>query len=567
MEAARVTVKKILGNDSGNMLVIIPILVLMTVSLAYFTSVTDMVDQEIISLSSTQNSIYIKPDLQETIKRSLKGENEECPAGIQNVLKEKFLDFTVATSAATFTYKPTNIDIKKDPSATCFFHPNRYGHAATFETVHINLYRNGEPNLINLSSSIAGDIRIGINWQGKKSVLKFIIRYRVEVLTLDHFGMIFNSPRNTDLIIQEAPSSQLTFNTTVLVDMQDRDRSASFDLSHLLPLKRFDSVYFNEDVYLATPSLSSSEKILTFMQEHKVSDIMKTGMQFKALTSENLTAPYQATTGQYRDLLNYDVTAVGRYPLPKLASNEAVIGTEATGITHQYSRNKYNEAIPGTIENHNRNTASIYELMNGSKKRLNDSCNSVDLSSGVYNLLVFNNLSEDFTIDFSENTDIDDPPVFCGLIAAKNLTVILNGAASGDVKENHFIGKIILNGTLTIKNAGEFIVNDIVTLTADSVPYAKVEDVTNITLQYMNQKYYSTQNFSLPFMKNNIYTGATNFLTGPDQYWVPRDVKEFFTKDCFGKKCRTSPITSPASILDILNRNKGNLLYEAFVAE
>ena len=567
MEAARGTVKKILGNESGNLLVIISLIGLMTMSLVYFTRLSDMVDQEIVSLSSTQNSIYLKPDLQETIKRSIKGMNDECPVNVLNDLRAKFLDFGLPTSNAIYTYKPGDIDLKSDKTATCFFHPGRYGNAVKFENVYINLYRDGEPNLINLSSTIAGDVRIGVNWGGKKSVLKFIIRYRVDVLSLDHFGMIFNSPRNGKLIDQEDSSSQISFNTTTLVDMQDRNRNDSFDLSLLIPLKRFDSVYFNEDVYIAAPSLTSSEKIITFLKDHKISDIMKKGMQFGILPTDNFISPYQSPTNQYRDLFNYDVTASGRYLLPKLDASEAVIGTSASGITHQYSRNKFNEPLPGSIESFNKSTAAVYELMSGDKKRLNDSCNTVDLSSGVYNLFIFNNLNEDFTIDFSGNTELSDPPVFCGLIAAKNLTIILNGDASGPTMENHFIGKIILNGKLTVKNAGKLTINDIVTLTQDSVQYDKIDDVTNLTLQYMNQKYYSTQNFALPFMKNNIYSGKTDLLGSPDQYWVPRDVRNFFNKDCFGKKCRMSPITSPSSIMDIITRNKGNLLYEAFVAE
>jgi hypothetical protein len=585
VEVAQDSVKTILKNEKGNISATITLIILITGTIGYFMLVTDQVDSEIRTLSSTQATSYLKSDVLESIRRLLRdGGNTGCDntnAKVQvngKSLQETFQNLQLLDSQSQFdlTIQRSGGQSYKDFFSAnkdifnCFFHPTRYGANVEFEFFKISIKRYASPNMINLSNYLVADVTIMPIYFGKRHVEKYQLRYRVDAYSMSHFGLIFNSSGSDDVYSIDT-GSYAQINAPVLVDQTNR--TDSFMLSRL---SDFKNIIYNETVYLAAPTVAQDPTSIDFLQKGNLRDFFKDGVLFDVFRLGNAQAvPWKQSTGQYKDLFNYDVTASGRFPLPKLSSNESVHYTSSAGITHLYSNDKENNPIPGGIESHNKGTEEIYSLLLGDKKYVYKSCASADVSSGVYNMIVFNNLSEDFTVDFRSNTSISTPPVFCGLIAARNLTVLLNDvpvdttdADLSKLIQNHIIGKILLSGKLIIKNKGQLVFTDILELDQDTItPYEVIDDFTNVQVQYFNQKYYSSQNFTLPFFNTPAIYAETDYIAGANRFWVPRDTKEFFTKDCAGKKCRTSPIGSPDPAELILTMHGKDLLYEVFNVE
>ncbi len=599
MEVAQPSVNKILGNDRGNISATLTLIVMITGAIGYFMLVTDQVDSEIRTLSSTQATSYLKSDVMETTKKLLRsgsaGPNGGLPSGPGNCngkygddIRDLFQNFTLSDGQSEFTETIQNAGqvypdfyAANSDKLNCFFHPQRYG-GVNFDLFKITIKRSAGVNLINLSNYLIAEVMIQTVLFGKRHTEKYTLRYRIDALSMSHFGLIFNSS-GADNLYDLDDGAFVQINAPVLVDQATR--STPFSLSRLTNFgKPFDgksnptkSLTYNESVYLASPTVAQDAASLNFLSTSDLRVYFKDGVIFDVFTNPAQVVPWKIATGQYNELFNYDVIGSGRFPLPRLDSGESAHATSAAGVTNVYGRDKENNPIPDGIDAHNKNTAGIYSLMMGDKSKLYSSCSSVDVSSGVYSLIIFNNLNEDFTIDFSGNTTSSAPPVFCGLIAAKNLTIILNNtevtsaSASDTVSlvNHHFVGKMLLSGKLIVRNKGKLIFTDILELDQDTVsPYEVIDDFTNVQVQYYNQKYYSSQNFTLPFFSDPSIYSEGDYTGGPNRFWVPRDTKNLFNKDCGAPyKCRISPLGSPANSDDILAAHRTKLLYEVFSVE
>lgn len=565
MGTALDSVKRLFANEKGNLTVTITLLVVVTGAIGFFMAVSDRVDQEIRVLGGTQATAYLKSDVQESIKRTLvQGNHDGCTVG--DGIRDMYRDFLRPNKDSIY-----KLEVRK-PSAmsygawlptvrdriNCFFHPSRYAGTTEFNFFKIEMKRSSNPNLLNLSNYLQVEVLIQTVTSGRSSNLRWILRYQVDVLTTASYGAIFNSS-GTDPLFELDSGAKLSIEGRTLIDQDDR--SKAFALSRL---SDFENVSFSQKVFLASPSIVTDAAALDFLEKRSLRDFFKEGIIFDGIQNPAQLVPWKVTTGQFRDLFNYDLIATGRYPLPKLASNESAIATASGGITHLYGNDKENDPIPGGIEAINKNTAGIYNLMFGDKKNLFKSCSSVDVSTGVYNVLVFNNTAEDFTIDFTGNTTLSEPPVFCGLIAARNLIIKLNDSALGaEAYTHHFVGKLLLSGKIILQNKGKLVFTDILNLDQDTIsPYEVIDDHTSVQVQFLNQKFYSAQNFALPFFNDPTIYADTNFVSGINRFWVPRDTKELFVRDCSGKKCRQSPIGSPASPEEILTRHASALTYE-----
>ena len=579
METVRDSVKKILGNENGNLMMVITLIVMITGAIGYFMAVSDRVDTEIRVLGGTQATAYLKSDIQESLRRAMKtGNHDTCT--IADSMKTMYQDFLRSDADSIFSLdlrKPDNVGYAAwigDPNTlgklSCFFHPNRYNGNTEFHLFKITMKRSSTPNLVNLSNYIQAEILIQAVTAGRSTNLKYLMRFRVDALTMANYGMIFGLDNPAQPLYDVAADARLTIDAKTLIEQPDRNREVA-----LSNISNYTNVFFNQKVWLTSPNIGTDAAAVNFLRSKNLRDYFREGIVFDAFDDRSQIVPWRVSTGQYNDLFDYDLIMNSRYPLPKLSGSQiSAIATSSGTITHEYGNDKDNNPIPDGINNHNQNTAGIFELMypeapptpNMNKNKLWKSCTSVDTSTGVYNMLVFNNKNMDFTVDFSQSKTTVDPPVFCGMIAAKNLTIILNGEDEASETYSHFIiGKFLITGQIKVVNRGKISLVDILDLDQDTTPYTVIDDFTNLQVQYFNQKYYSGQNFTLPFFRTNSIYSLTDYTAGADRFWVPRDTRNLFTASCgIGStyKCRINPIGSPTDSTSILTAHASNLLYE-----
>lgn len=251
------------------------------------------------------------------------------------------------------------------------------------------------------------------------------------------------------------------------------------------------------------------------------------------------------------------------YPLPQLTSQKSVVATNASSVIHEFGSN-FN---PLTFHS---NTKQIFNSIYGDGKKLFESCNASNIDGGQFNLIIFNNINQDFTIDFSENNSSSSPPSFCGLIAARNIKIILNDEEKGPHREHLFIGKLLVKGSIHISRNGNLRIHDIATVNSDSIKDIRPEiSLENLKFQFYNQKYFSAQNFTVPFFKDNsIYNSTAVQHMG----YVPRSTRSFFNQVCDMPapnphfRCRQKEITSPD--MKTLTRDLGKkLIYDISILE
>lgn len=572
MEAAQCSVKnsqqtnvKFLDNQSGNFLVVFAIIALIGGTIGYFMTLNSKVDTEVRSLGATQRTVYMKSDVRETIRKTLMGTNKDCPSAMVSTLRSKFIDFNASIDSAKYkyTYKwlpgPPPYTIDLDPNAICFLHQNRYL-GIDFRSVTIDFLRASEPNLITLSSFVTVNVNIGFVSGGKSSALKYALRYRVDVLTLNHFGLISISPNNMFNIVNDG---KVDVEAWTLLDQDDRLKAKN--LESFVNFPDTTKVQYNKKFWMAAPKITLGANGLDFMKNKKIDDVFRYGIDFAVLPSTGpFEAPYEVAPDQWNDTFNYDIMDK-IYVLPKLNGGTSAISSPTMGVIYKY--NFMDDGTTAYNESDNKFTSKIYEGLYGNKNQLFKSCDESTIT-GQFNLLIFNNFNEDFVIDFSGNTDVSaSPPVFCGLIAARSVTFILNDKDTDDLKHNHFIGKIIVKDTIRVQNKGELHIHDIMEVTNDKIGYG-IADLSNVKAQFYNQKYFSSQNFQLPFFKDPSVYGAAGSTTNPVAHYLPRATKVFFDKDCAGFKCRKDEIDVPVKEALIQNPTwNNNLLFEVFSVE
>lgn len=554
--------KSILNNESGNLVMILAIVTMIAGAIGYWVSLSSKVDNEIRILGASQVSTFLRSDFQNTIKKALQGRlTANCP--LVATFQSSFYNFANSDPIIEKNYQdnlatPTN-EVTSSPEIKCFFNPSRYNNL-NWEKVKIIIRRTTEPNFMTLSSFIAADVFASFKMGGKISMQKYQFKYRLDVLTLDHFGMIFTKSNQTGPIIELQNDSEVKINSSVLFDLPSRINS-SFSLASMMKLPDSQKLVYLKEVYTPAASFTTSQPIVDFLSTKALSGVFKRGIQYNALVKNaNFKLPYEINDSEWKEFLDMKPIASDGYPLPNTNVASAIYNPLTAQHTHTYSVDRLS-------------TALTYVAMYGSdsQKEVIQSCKKVlDFASGVYNIYIFNHLDQDFTIDLSNNKEEGYPPFFCGLIAAKNLTVILNDeTASSAFYQHHLIGKFILSGKLIVKKRGRLNIHDLMEFTEDEIEYTDIlVDAQNLRTQFFNQKYYSAQNFFLPVFKPSLYPNVTGtaLLSSADRFYVSRSTKAFFVNNCAGKKCRTPDILSPAAE-DLATRHKGNLVFEVYDVE
>ena len=130
---------------------------------------------------------------------------------------------------------------------------------------------------------------------------------------------------------------------------------------------------------------------------------------------------------------------------------------------------------------------------------------------------------------------------------------------------------MIIKEKLIVSNKGSLTIHDIMQFSEDSVQYPEPQmNVTNLRTQFYNQKYYSTQNFFLPFFEAGKTPTPSDLMgVSNGKFYVPRATKAFF-KTCPSpnntKSCRNPDIPTPVKE-DLAQNNWQDLLFEVYVVE
>jgi hypothetical protein len=557
--------KILLNNESGNLVMVIGILVMIAGAIGYWVSLTSKVDQEIRGLGASQASTFLRADFRNTIKQAIQGRLQPISCPLMTQFQNTFHNFANANPLIQKTYTdnistPNVNEITTHPEIKCFFNPSRYGTNLSWEKITISLRRVTEPNFMTLSSFISAEVKASFKVNGKPTFQKYQLKYRLDVLTLDHFGLIFTNSNQTNRLIEPGNDAFVKIDSSVLFDVADRINT-KIPMNSIMTLPTPERLVYTRDVTTPSPGFNSSQAVIDFLTTNKLSDIFKKGIEYNALVkNSSFKLPYEINPIEWKELIDMTPLATDGYPLPKTTPPSAIYNPLTSSVTHTYLADRTS-------------TTQTYNALFGAnnEKQVFQSCSKLlDFSTGLYTLYQFNHLDQDFTIDFSKSKETGFPPAFCGIIAAKNITVILNNEEStSPFYLHHLIGKFIISGRLIIQNKGKLNVHDIIEFTEDQINYPTlVIDAHNLRMQFYNQKYYSTQNFFLPVFKPNKYPNVTggSLLSHADRFYVSRSTRTFFNVTCASKKCRTPNIESPTAE-DLATRHWQNLVFEVYDVE
>ncbi len=579
--------KKVL-NESGNMIMVVVLITMISSFIAYWISVSTKVDKETRTLDSTKRTAYLRSDFKNTIHRSLEGNNLLCPQANLGSLKDKFHNFALDVNQAIHeeTFLGHNsILADGQTNVKCYFNPARYTQLAItsenqieFLEVKVRTRRTTEPNYSTLSNFISTDILVRFKLNKKENVLKYQLKYRIDVLDLSRFGLIFRNT-STKLFELASPKSRVKVNALSLFDSPDRISAfqnptfiPAIPLSYLINLPDTSRLIYNRPVYLAAKQVKVDSTLASnFLKNQTLYSSFRAGISTNRMEGIG-KAPYDVNPDQWEDMFDYKQIDEF-YPLPKTSQKPSMI---------------WNVAMQSPIKTYNQttdllSTDQIYNQINPGpdlgKKTLIQSClDANSLSAEPYPLFIFKDFTKDFTIDFTGNNSAAWPPVFCGLIIAKNLIIKLNNSVTtAPFYHHHIIGKFILSGKIRVENDGQLFIHDLLHFTEDQVQYSLELDATNLRTQMYNQKFYSSQNFMLPFFKDeSVYQSITTDShrqdpTKTNRFYVPRSTKSFFnvtgTPECADTHfCRVANIPSPP--LDkLLIDHWQNLVFEVYDVE
>lgn len=544
MDTAQCSVNNIIKNESGSILLGLTFLAIIAGGVGFYMSVNDNADKEIRNLGGIKTLSYLKADIENTLKKTIAGKNTQCPTTITNELRNKFIKFSTSAEDAQYKILISENDIKKSPITRCFFNPSRF--PIDFKELAIDINRTSEPNFLQGSSILTINTRIATQLGKTRNQHKYLTRYNVSIKNLESYLLIGDG---SNKLFDINSGANLHVNGDILIDQNDRNKS--YLLDNLITAS-FDQIRYGGNVNVAAPSLVIGEDGKRFLEHNPLTNIFSAGLNLDALPL-TITAPYQHANAQrWSDIFDYS-SINEYYPLPQLNSGTAVIGSNNHGLIRKFGEDHKTNKNFNPKSFHN-NTKNIYTSIYGTDggKLLAKSCSPSDIESGYFNILIFNNFAEEFIIDFRENKspeNVTNPAIFCGLIAARSITVYLSDETPST--PNEFFGKMMVKERIKVIGKGTLRLNDLVTVSNEQIinPAARsLINLANLKLQYYNQKYFSSQNFALPFFTDSSIYSSSN----PDYlFYVPRATRDFFNQSCdlpvpdASLKCRQAEIKSP----------------------
>lgn len=311
------------------------------------------------------------------------------------------------------------------------------------------------------------ELRIEIKLQRKGAVAsQSVIRhYALSLLSLDRYGVIFNSSQATAFDVDA--SSKVYFDTQVL----HSNKSTPFTISSLVGYTGSPKVVFKQTVYSLADKVSSADAIqlakFNAVFEKGVSDRHLTNVKFFPTTysSYNWTEPIDyhyvyANSGGVQDLS----------PLPLLTGAK----TSTNGDGHHY-----NNAL-----------AAVTSFPTGSiLTKLAHTCAVGISGSAISKIMVLYRADSEVTLDFNSDSD---PLKFCGLLKVRKLTIKLQPG-----KTHYLFGKFYFD-ELKVTGGGTLYIVDPELDTVLSQNYDSVISMTELRREMKTLEVYIGNPFYQP---------------------------------------------------------------------
>ena len=475
--------KNLINNQCGQMAWAVLIGIMVLSGTMYMMQNNVLAINDYSRLNQTVNLSILGYSTIEKIKMALAGNLPAC-ANEQGIK-----DFRNLQKSGYETLKwPTNETVVPD----CLFNSEE---KKLISSINIKVFSKGLAN----TQSLHADIGIGLTLQGKMGV-KFnrSTSINLSVASLANFGLIQTS-QTTSIPLFDLPTSSLPTNTTkVQVFAKTFIRYGGN-----LPIENLVS---SPQVTYLSPVYTKSKNILVSGSEKLQQDIitqMKGGLYLNSLANTNdlwTDSAYQAAWIWDMDHgFIYDDSGGYLLPIPGMYIRVASLAGNPTPPP-DYS------SIRAGLKLVN-NAGDVNNILG--TKNIVETCKSGTSN----NLLIYENISKDLSIDFSSSSttvtgSTDSRPILCGLISAQNLTIKLSSQKTHNILIGlfHVSGKITIQGEGTLDIINPFqqktLPNDISTILGDS---------SFIENQIKNISTYSAtvgRNFTLPIFKNT--SSATN---------------------------------------------------------
>lgn len=242
------------------------------------------------------------------------------------------------------------------------------------------------------------ELRIEIRLQKKGAVTgQTVIRHYVfNLVSLDRYGVIFNSSQSTAFVIED--SSHVVFDSLVL----HSNKASPFPINSLVGYSASPAVIFKQQFLTLADNISAT----TDFSYAKFNSVFEKGVQVRHLSNAS-KFPTTNTSNNWVEPIDYqyvysnsggvqDLSA-----LPKLAGGK----TSTNGDGHRYNNALANEtSFP--------NAAIITKLAH--------TCDIGTSGSAISKIMVLYRADAEVTLDFASDSD---PLKFCGMLRVKKLTL------------------------------------------------------------------------------------------------------------------------------------------------
>ena len=543
---------RILLNQDGNMMVIVLMLAAIGGGIATLMKRMDNTQSAVGFLRTLSNKQVLKGELQSNINRLILGQASHCH---HSSLKTRMEKFRVMDPSASFSDVSFQAQIAAgqnpfhNPLVSCLLDEGKFKELP-IKSLGIESKLSSRPNAVSLRSEVSSTVSLAIQGEGVNYNLDFKVQTSVSVLSMQSYGVIFtNYTAGRELISLSGRDVEVNVDGKVIVD-SNGTRPRMRDLISLSNANKGLKLRYKKPFYLNASGLRANASNDDQFAElsHAYQESALGGSYANAFSGIDL--PWRSQPLKYREDYWYDFLLEHGRILPKSSFGTSAIQTGETDFL------LFGKSLTGsTVGNWSNNSRDTKKLFNRIKtaKSVHETCRQRE-GSRFYHM-VFNHLNKDFTIDFSENNDVDNPPVFCGLVAARNLKIILNKSHLDELKTNIILGKFLISGQIeVVGDSRELKILDVLDFGVSDVNLSLPAQVKLELLpeQFLMQKYYLGQNFFLPLFKSAH--------SGISPYFLPREASAFMSRFCGSYWCVATTITSPEpkQILD----HQGYFKYE-----
>jgi hypothetical protein len=556
-----------LKNERGNISAVLILIGLICSSIFYFISTTDNVDKEVRTLGSMQTLSYLRTDIAGTVQSWLEGfPNPDCPSTLKDKLQNEFSKFaTPGSHSDSYSGAEIKLDVVGANNATkfllCYMHPNRYT-GFSLKKFNAKFSANGAPNYQSLSQEISARIELELAIGSQRFLQKYNFGFRMRAVTLKDYGIVWTVSGNSAPLLSAA-SDKAIVNVFAQPLIIKRESSDSFNSNRLLALNGpvnnpTTRPNFFAPIHLNFPVINIDNSARQFFQDNGIEKIFQKGIVPDAIKSFDLPTEHGSA---WNEVFNVPARASAGMPLPLTSSRTTTRsgrisnkgdGGEPTAPDLSFGDDYFKTSFQMMPKVPTDSSASI-------------PVESCQVTSGSPGLPIYANSNSagsgggDFVIDLSKSKDLNNPPIFCGLISANKIIVKLNNEASTQPYHQHYIiGKFHVTTQFVVEGEGTLNILDISTFEGDDilidVSADKKPDSNLLRSNFNSFSFLSYRNFILPILKTGKTYGGLPTPAPPGEInWVqPTSIAEWLFSDNLtcpaGQWCYKEPLAPKPEI-------------------